>query len=236
MPEQSTISRAIKWGILTTFTPLAVSLFAANFYIALWYVNMAIAETPHQGPPPLHVIQRGIIVTAWVGLWFTLLMWWFLHRKQANFSTLFKTQSNNLRRDLALGLSVGGALVVFYGILGWPTFSEMFVFDSAKLMSLPASLSAGFCEELLFRGFVICLIAKAGANARAQVGWSSIAFGLAHFHWGPVGMLFAIGLGIVFSVVTLRRGSVWAAVIAHMLLNLCVEPGLFEKALSYTRG
>lgn len=227
--------RAIKWAIMTIVTPLAVSLFAANLYIAVWYMRMAMAETPHLGPPPAFVIQRGVVLTAGVGLWFTVLLWWFLHRRWASFSTLFKTRTNHLGKDLVAGLAVGGAWVAIYGAIGWPPFSEMCVFDTDKLVSLPTSLSAGFCEEFLFRGFVILLIAQAGGGQKAQVVWSSLAFGVAHLHWGPVGMLFTVALGSSFSIVTLWRKSVWGAVTAHTLLNLCVEPGLFEKAMALTQ-
>jgi membrane protease YdiL (CAAX protease family) len=33
-------------------------------------------------------------------------------------------------------------------------------------------------------------------------------------------------------MLTLWRGSIWPAVVAHTLLNLCIEPGMFEKALA----
>lgn len=44
------------------------SLLAADVYIAGWYMRMATQGTPHEGPPPLWVIQRGVILTAGVGL------------------------------------------------------------------------------------------------------------------------------------------------------------------------
>ena len=111
----------------------------------------------------------------------------------------------------------------------------MFVFDHAKLASLPASVSAGFCEEFLFRGFIIGLIARAGGGSQAQVLWSSLAFGLAHLMWGPVGMLFTVALGASSAIVTLWRGNVWAAVLAHTLLDLGSEPGLMDKAMTFSQ-
>ena len=226
--------RVIKWVALTIFTPLAVSLLAANFYIAVWYARMAAAGTPHQGSPPLPVVQRGIMLTAGVGLWFTVLLWWYFHRKGAGFSALFGTRTDSLWKDLGAGVLLGGFWVAIYGAIGWPPFSAMFVVDQAKLVSLPTSLSAGFCEEFLFRGFVILLMARAGRGPKGQVLWSSLAFGLAHVLWGPVGMLFTVALGASFATVTLWRGSVWSAVTAHTLLNFCIEPGLMEKAMAFT--
>jgi membrane protease YdiL (CAAX protease family) len=61
---------------------------------------------------------------------------------------------------------------------------------------------------------------------------SSIAFGLAHCFWGPYGMLWTTILGLTLGLAVLWRGSVWPAVVAHTLLDLCIEPGLIEKAFS----
>ncbi len=231
MIESIPKQRAIKWAILTVIIPLAVSLFAANAYIAFWFVRMATAGTPHTGAPPLSVVQRGVMLTAGVGLWFTVLLWWFLHRKADSFSSLFRTSTDQMWKDIGVGLLLGGVWVAVYGLIGWPPFSAMFVLDAPKVVSIPTSLSAGFCEEFLFRGFVILLIARSGGGRKAQVLWSSLAFGLAHVFWGPVGMLFTIVLGASFAVATLWRGNVWAAVTAHTVLNLCIEPGLMEKAM-----
>ena len=235
MLEPMPKSRVIKWVVLTVVAPLAVSLFAANFYIAAWYFRMALAGTPHEGPPPVLVIQRGVMLTAGVGLWFTLLLWWFLHRKGTSFAVLFRTGTGCVWKDLGVGVILGGIWVGIYGAIGWPSFAEMFVVSSAKLASLPTSLSAGLCEEFLFRGFVILLITRARGGWKSQMLWSSLAFGLGHLLWGPVGVLFTIALGASFAGVTLWRGNVWTAVAAHTVLNLCIEPGLMEKVAALSR-
>ena len=224
---------AIKWIVLTIVIPLAVTMFASNFYFAIWYMKMAMAGTPHQGGPPLQIIQRAFISTASIGLWFTVGLWWFLRRKAESFSALFGTRTDSFTKDFLTGLILGVLWVIIYGLVGWPPFSTMFVVNAAKFKSLFTSLSAGFCEEFLFRGFVIAIIARAGGEKKAQLIWSSLAFGAAHLFWGPIGMLFTFVLGITFAAVTLRRGNVWAAVVAHSILNVCIEPGLIEKAMSF---
>ena len=213
-------------------TPLSLSIFCANGYIAYWYYQMANQGTPYEGPPPIDVIQRGMIYTAGIGLWLTVLIWWFIKRKQYTFSSLFSTSAESFGKDVMWGALLGVSWVLVYGLLGWPSFSDMFVLDKAKLISIPTSLSAGFCEEFLFRGFLIMVIAQAGGKKKAQIIWSSLAFGLAHFHWGPIGALFTVALGASFAVVTIRRGNVWAAVVAHTILNLCIEPGLLHKVMA----
>ena len=232
------VSRAktIAWLIATVLTPLSISLCCANVFVAAWYARMAMQGTPHEGRPPLHVIQSGVMYTAGIGLWFTVALWWFIKRKEGSFSELFGTRTASLGKDVLIGVVLGAFWVVVYGLLGWPPFSAMFALNAAKLASIPTSLSAGFCEEFLFRGFVILLIAKAGGGRRSQVIWSSLAFGLAHLHWGPIGALFTVALGISFSLTTLKRGNVWAAIAAHSVLGLCIEPGLFDKVMSFYQG
>jgi membrane protease YdiL (CAAX protease family) len=229
-----TISKpqSVKWIILTIICPLALSLLAANFYIAFWYMRMAMAGTPHEGAPLAEVIQQGMFFTGWSGLWFTVLLWWFLKRKYDSFATLFNTKTEHFRKDLFAGVLVGGFWVIIYGLIGWPPFSEMFVFDLEKLASLPTSLSAGFCEEFLFRGFVVLMIARAGGNKKHQIIWSSLAFGMAHILWGPWGVFFTVLIGVSFAMLTIYRGNAWPAVVAHSLLNICIEPGLIEKAIN----
>src|SRR4051812_43461770 len=99
--------RSVKWILLTVFAPLSVSLFAANAYLFVWYARMAAAGTPHDGAPPTHVILRGVMLTAGVGLWFTVLFWWFLWHKASSFGELFATRSRNFGLDLLAGVLLG---------------------------------------------------------------------------------------------------------------------------------
>ncbi len=220
-------NKAIGWIIATTITPLAASMLLSNIYIVLWYM-----KTAYQGPPPAELIQRAIMSTAPFGLWAGVLLWWLIQRKNYSFAELFRTRTNSILKDLLLGLSLGGFWVAVYGLSGWPAFSDMFVFDIAKLKSIPASLSAGFCEEFLFRGFVILIIVRAGGSRKSQVLWSALAFGTAHIFWGPVGMLYTAVFGATFGIACLWRGNVWSAVVAHSVLNLCIEPALLNKAMA----
>ena len=237
-PKTSLKSRAkpVKWTISTILTPLGASMLCANLYVVSWYAAKAAAGTPYNGRPPLEVIQRGVMLTSAAGLWLTVGLWWWFNRRGNSFGTLFNTQTQTWAREVGLGFGIGLCWVLVYGLIGWPPFSTMFRLDWAKLLSVPTSLSAGVCEEFLFRGFLILLLARAGKSIRTQVVWSSLAFGLAHILWGPVGILFTLVLGASFAVATLWRGNVWAAVVAHAFLDLCVEPGLFEKALTLRAG
>ncbi|HET9793459.1 MAG TPA: CPBP family intramembrane glutamic endopeptidase, partial [Thermoanaerobaculia bacterium] len=81
------------------------------------------------------------------------------------------------------------------------------------------SLSAGFSEELIFRGFLIWafrpLLGLWGAAAL-----SLIVFATAHAYHGVAGAL-AVGIvGAFLTLVVLIFGSLWPAVAMHVLVDL----------------
>jgi Type II CAAX prenyl endopeptidase Rce1-like len=97
----------------------------------------------------------------------------------------------------------------------------------STLLIVLTSVTAGFCEEFLFRGFLISVISRAGLGWIAQILWSSVAFGAGHISMGPWGIVWAIFVGLLFASITIRRRNVWAAVTAHILVDTCVLLQLF---------
>jgi len=230
MDESLTKKKAVGWVFATVLAPLLIAYVLSVPCISFWYY-----QTGHQGQPPGDVIMRVFMDVAAPALWATIALWWLIHRKTSSFAELFATRTGSFVRDLPIGLGLGALWVVIYGLWVVP-FGEMFVIDLAKLRSIPASLSAGFCEEFLFRGFVFLVIARAGGGWKSQVVYSSLAFGAAHLTWGPWGMAWTVVLGFTFGAARLWCGNVWPAVVAHTLLDLCIEPGLIEKAATMSRS
>jgi membrane protease YdiL (CAAX protease family) len=84
------------------------------------------------------------------------------------------------------------------------------------------ALTAGCCEELLYRGF---LLAVAAAVAPGLGPWrlvlvSALAFAVAHTYQGVAGMLTAGVLGAGFAVLLLGSGSLLLPVLYHALIDL----------------
>lgn len=84
------------------------------------------------------------------------------------------------------------------------------------------AVTAGFCEELLYRGL---LLAVAAAVAPGLGPWrlvlvSALAFAVAHTYQGVVGMLTAGVLGAGFAVLFLGSGSLLLPVLLHVLIDL----------------
>jgi membrane protease YdiL (CAAX protease family) len=84
---------------------------------------------------------------------------------------------------------------------------------------LVLSLTAGICEEFLFRGFVMAALARAGLAAWLVVILSSAMFGLAHLYQGKGGSLGTGILGALFALARMTFGSLLPAVVWHSVLD-----------------
>ena len=78
------------------------------------------------------------------------------------------------------------------------------------------ALVPGVCEELLFRGYVQREFERWG-GAATGVGLSGLLFGL--YHLRPTQLLPLVVLGLYLAYITWRTGSVWPAVLVHIVHN-----------------
>jgi len=63
---------------------------------------------------------------------------------------------------------------------------------------LALAITAGLCEEFLYRGFAMAVLGHLGSPAWAAVLISSIFFGLAHLYQGRSGFFSTLVIGTVF--------------------------------------
>jgi membrane protease YdiL (CAAX protease family) len=88
------------------------------------------------------------------------------------------------------------------------------------------SLSAAFCEELIYRGSLPETMARLTdpfpLRWPEELSWAtmSLAFGLGHLYQGARGVAGTFLLGLLLSVPTLATGSLWPAIVLHALFNL----------------
>ena len=84
-----------------------------------------------------------------------------------------------------------------------------------------ASVTAGVCEEVLYRGF---FIAAGVLLLDLPVEWAAalaaVIFVVAHAYQGVVGLVGVTVLAIVFTTVYLRTGSLLLPVVLHALVDL----------------
>lgn len=89
------------------------------------------------------------------------------------------------------------------------------------LVSLAAVLiGSSLGEEILYRGFLITRLIEiqrdSGSARWLAVTISGVVFGLAHFAWGPAGMVQTAFMGLALGVAfLLTKRALWVLVLAH---------------------
>jgi len=81
------------------------------------------------------------------------------------------------------------------------------------------SMTAGVCEELLFRGFLIALVSSV-LNIWWAVGISSVIFGLNHAYQGVGGIMKTAIFGLLMAGMYQLTGSLWTPIVVHALIDL----------------
>ncbi|HXA64286.1 MAG TPA: type II CAAX endopeptidase family protein [Bryobacteraceae bacterium] len=89
-----------------------------------------------------------------------------------------------------------------------------------RTVFVAVALTAGLCEEFLYRGWLLNVIAAATGSLWVALIVSSIVFGLAHFYQGPNGMFGATVLGVVFGTLFIASGSLLPVQALHALIDL----------------
>ena len=81
------------------------------------------------------------------------------------------------------------------------------------------ALTAGFCEELAYRGFVLWYLG-AYLPVPAAVAAMAAAFGLSHLYQGPKAAAQIALVGVAAALLYLLSGSLWIPMLLHALLDL----------------
>lgn len=82
------------------------------------------------------------------------------------------------------------------------------------------SLSAGACEELVFRGFLITVLSTATGSLTMALLVSSLAFGITHAYQEPAGAARATLLGLLLAAPVVATGSLLGAALAHAAIDV----------------
>lgn len=88
------------------------------------------------------------------------------------------------------------------------------------LWYVPLALSAGVCEEFLYRGYALAVLSSLTGSTAIGVIVSTAAFGLAHAYQGRRGIAGTALFGLFFALVVVFWGSLWPCIIGHALQDL----------------
>lgn len=187
--------------------------------------------------------------TAWVlcgiGAAMTLVLaFWFAGNPEGFLPEVLGVNDQALRVPwawaLALVVAAGYSLYTLWTI---PLVNDYkWRLDRLKLAGIWTALTSSTVEEIVFRQMLMDLAESWGVPALGQVLVSAVVFGAAHGIWVLLGgqlrvavpvMLATGALGAALAVVYLVGDrNVLPAIVAHILVNLVLEPWLMLSATS----
>lgn len=121
---------------------------------------------------------------------------------------------------LAAGMALAHMLTWFAPEVPVDPTAKLLFEQMTPLWSIPfivvIGLVPGFCEEMLFRGYMqMRLTARWGPLVGIPI--SSVVFGCAHVM--PHAIIFATLLGVWFGVIAWKSGSIWPTICCHAFVN-----------------
>lgn len=124
-----------------------------------------------------------------------------------------------------VGLTAAGVGLVqlsrLAGVKESPTLRKLLPQENSdRVLFAGLSVSAGVCEEIVFRGFLIAALAQAVGSAPLAAIVAAAVFGLLHAYQGAAGAARAGALGLLLATPLLAIGSIVPAILAHTAIDL----------------
>jgi len=97
------------------------------------------------------------------------------------------------------------------------------IFPQSSVELLPyfaLAVTAGVCEEFLYRGFAMAVLARAGLPPWSVVLFSAILFGLAHIYQGRGGFVSTLVIGTVFGTARIAYYSLVPVITWHVAVDV----------------
>jgi membrane protease YdiL (CAAX protease family) len=85
---------------------------------------------------------------------------------------------------------------------------------------LALAITAGLCEEFLYRGFVMAVLVRVGLPSWAVVLISSVLFGLAHSYQGRGGVVMTLFVGLILGTSRIAYDSLVPAIFWHGTVDI----------------
>lgn len=189
-------------------------------------------------------IYLATIIYEWV---FTGYVWWGLRRAGGSLRELIGGRWRTVEDFLldiaiAAGAWFGALMVIAIAAIAMGMNHSGSVEDARRQIGFLApqstvevflwiclSATAGFCEEVLFRGYFQKQFTRLLRNQWVALFVVSILFGLGHGYEGPRRMVLIAMLGLAFGIMSMLRKSLRPAMMAHTIQDTI--SGLLLRAL-----
>jgi membrane protease YdiL (CAAX protease family) len=210
---------------------------------ALSVANVKSGHGAHAGQGHIR-IYLGTIVYEWL---FTGYVWWGVRRAGGSLRELIGGRWKRVEDfliDIAIGAGawIGALLVIAMAAVAMGMDHSGNIDEARKQLGFLApqssleivlwiclSATAGFCEEVLFRGYLQKQFTRLLRNRWVALAVVSILFGLGHGYEGSQRMVLIALLGLSFGILSMWRKSLRPAMMAHTLQD--TVSGLLLRAL-----
>ncbi len=128
-------------------------------------------------------------------------------------ATVAALQWLNLRRVGKIPVESRGALQVLAERILPQSTVEL-------LPYLALAITAGLCEEFLYRGFAMAVLVRVGLQTWSVVLVSSVLFGMAHSYQGRGGMVMTLLIGLILGSSRIVFGSLVPAIFWHSAVDV----------------
>jgi CAAX protease family protein len=199
-------------------TTAFLAVFAA--LATLGWLARTRAHATNQGPPRLVLLQVQAITFEWI----TLAWAWFgARRKKILFLDLIGGRWPNAKAvllDLALGAGVWALWISISRIAGmiFGHNADSIPYPSnlvENALALVVAVSAGFCEEVVFRGYFQRQFWALSGSSIAGLALQAVVFGVPHVYQGARLVTEATLYGLLFGALAHWRASLRPGILAH---------------------
>jgi membrane protease YdiL (CAAX protease family) len=200
--------------------------------VGLWRYKK-LERLPDPLPSGLRVrFYRNVIVSQWTLVALTA---WVMARGGRGLGDL----GQNLGPEIMLTLGVAGALVAGFALLSTLTLRQLARADAHELPSharragriLPrtngerawfvgVALTAGVCEEILYRGFLPWFLAELFGHLLLGFALATLVFGFGHAYQGRGGVIVTAVLGTFLCGIVILTRSLVPGQILHATIDL----------------
>ncbi|MBI5169877.1 MAG: CPBP family intramembrane metalloprotease [Candidatus Eisenbacteria bacterium] len=236
--------------MLLPFDILLLVLILVGLPLRAWFAMRALRAAPAAELPSLRrrlwtraILSQWLLVAGVLALWVWQRRWWTALNVVARIgpmeigmligiaflAILLHRQRAELDRQPEVVSKLRARLMPVEGLMPdtraeWPHFAAL-------------AVTAGVCEELLFRGFVTWALTHVLPSYEIAAFAQAALFGLAHAYQGPRGVWTTGMVGVFLTVVVHLTGTLWVAMLIHALMDLNAgDLAIRVKALDAREG
>ena len=121
----------------------------------------------------------------------------------------------------AISVLVSLAAVRVLGSAGWPSLEGMRPHNNLEIaVWIAGSLTAGICEETIFRGYLQQQFSAWAGRKTIGVCGQAVLFGVCHFYQGWKNMVLISVIGSIYGAFAVSRKGLRANMIAHAAMDI----------------